>query len=192
MLPHGRRPLAYLVGIAVAAVGAAILCTAGSSQDAPADSPRSSGLVLLLAPATQTIKAGQTPKFTATVVNRGKQTVTLVEPGDGSECGWRTPLIEWLPRRPGRVARCGNINALRANEVFTLKPGQSRALSEWIGQPPLPGPGRHKVRLRYVNEPTRPWLGAPLGKHDPEAMKAVQRSTPLAIASNSVEVVVER
>jgi hypothetical protein len=174
-----------IVALAIAMIWAA------APQDPPADAPPAPNIVLTLAPAMQTIKAGQPPRLTATLVNRRKHTVTLVEPGDGSACGWRTPLIEWSPRPPGKMARCGNINALRAKEVFTLKPGESRVLSEWIGQPHLPGAGRHKVSLRYVNEPRRKWLGLPLGDHDPGAVKAVQRSTPVTIVSNTVEVVVE-
>jgi hypothetical protein len=174
-----------IVGLAIAVISAA------APQDRPADTPPASNVVLTLAPATQTIKAGQAPRLTVTLVNRDKQSITLVEPGDGSESGWRTPLIEWSPRPPGKVARCGNINRLRASEVFTLKPGVSRVLSEWIGRPPLPGVGRHKVSLRYVNEPRRKWLGLPLGEHDPKAMKAVQASTAISLVSNTVEIIVE-
>jgi hypothetical protein len=53
-------------------------------------------IVVILAPETQVVERDQPPRFTATLVNRGKLKVTLVEPGDGSDCGWRTPLI------PGR------------------------------------------------------------------------------------------
>src|SRR4051812_31811566 len=41
-------------------------------------------------------KASHKIKWEVTVVNRGKEAVKLVQPGDGSESGWRTPIIEWV------------------------------------------------------------------------------------------------
>src|SRR5687768_12196104 len=59
-----------------------------------------------LRPARQVIKAGKMPVFTATLDNQSERTITLVEPGDGSEAGMRTPLLRWAPpqTQPGR---CG-------------------------------------------------------------------------------------
>ena len=41
------------------------------------------------------IHSGDTPSFDATIINQGKKPVTLVLPGDGSESGWRTPVVGW-------------------------------------------------------------------------------------------------
>src|SRR5262249_657707 len=71
-------------------------------------------------------KKAQYPRSSAEVVNRPGREITLVKPGDGSDCGWRTPVITWTVEgvKPRGVLRCGNVNPLRPNEVFTLKPGQ--------------------------------------------------------------------
>src|SRR4051794_26625538 len=42
------------------------------------------------------VKKGHEVAWEVGVVNRGKSTVTLVQPGDGSDAGWRTPIIEWV------------------------------------------------------------------------------------------------
>ena len=135
--------------------------------------------------------AKQPVKLALIITNRSKKTVTLVQPGDGSLVGWRTPVIQWhvngqrskLP--PGR---CGNVNPLRANEVFTLKPGEHKQLSTWIGAPWLKSPGKYQVSLRYTNDPKLKWRGLPLGKHDPDAMKKVRTSTAVTLQSNVVQV----
>jgi hypothetical protein len=136
------------------------------------------------------VKKGQRPKFVVEVVNTSDKEITLVKPGDGSDCGWRTPVIAWAVEgvRPTRLARCGNINALKADEVFALKPGQRAPLGDWVGFPTLPGPGKYKVRFRYENKPGQKWMGEPLGRHDAAAMARVRGSTPAAAESNVVEV----
>jgi hypothetical protein len=148
------------------------------------------GVAVELRPARQVIKAGERPSLTVTLVNRGSREVVLVEPGDGSDCGWRTPLIEWSQQEGGPHVRCGNINSLRADEVFALKPGDSRQLQRWVGGPFIPGPGRYRVAVRYTNEPSRECTGMPLSPHDPDALEAVRQSTPVSAVSNSVEIVV--
>ena len=65
-------------------------------------------------------------QFTIRIINTGSTTITLVEPGDGSDLGWRTPIITWQVQVVGSVYRspgvgvCGNINALRPGEVFDV------------------------------------------------------------------------
>jgi len=95
-------------------------CSDAETREWTQQADLDSGVVLLLAPDTQTVTGDQRPQVTATLVNRGKREVTLVEPGDGSDCGWRTPLVEWSRRRRDNGGRCGNINALKEEEVFTL------------------------------------------------------------------------
>jgi hypothetical protein len=71
----------------------------------------------------------QQPQITATITNKGSAPVTLVLPGDGSESGWRTPVVGFSsikvgkdkPKHPADVpryrgGRCGNINALIAGK----------------------------------------------------------------------------
>ena len=146
---------------------------------------------------------GQQPHITATITNNGKAPVTLVQPGDGSESGWRTPLVGFSsvkidkdkPTHPATVplyrgGRCGNINALKRNEVFTLAPGKSQDLSEWIGSPPFTEPGTYSVVFYYANDPARKWMGVPLGQHDPDAMKRVEKSHQCLLISNELKLTV--
>jgi hypothetical protein len=131
--------------------------------------------------------------FDIELVNSGDRTVTLVMPGDGSEVAWRTPVLRWSVSpepQPTQMARCGNINPLRPDEVFTLAPGERRRLREWV--PPIYGvtAGAYTVRLSYTNDPTLKWRGVELGPHDPEAMQRVRESTPCRAVSNDVEITV--
>jgi hypothetical protein len=166
-------------------------CSDAENHDWPERADPEAGVALRITPEAQTIKAGESPRFTAILVNEGKNEVLLVEPGDGSDCGWRTPLVAWSLRQSRNGGRCGNINALKPEEVFTLAPGASHELKGWIGQPYLPRPGRYRVALRYSNEPQREWSGVPLDEHDPKAWEALRRSTPVTAVSNTAEVVVE-
>ena len=54
---------------------------------------------IVLATATPVIKLGQRPQFSISLINRGKKSVTLVKPGDGSLYGWRTLLFHGLASR---------------------------------------------------------------------------------------------
>jgi len=150
------------------------------------------GVALELRPPRQLIKVGQAPSLTATLVNRGQLAVTLVEPGDGSNRGWRTPVVEWSKSGWFGGGYCGNINAVKMEEVFTLQPGQSRQLCDWVGVPHVSGPGSYLVAVRYSNRPDQPWVGLPLEAHDPAAMEAISGSTPVSIVSNTVEIVIEK
>jgi hypothetical protein len=154
------------------------------------DDARKEGIGVELSTTTTVVKLGERPRFVVDVVNHTDATVTLVKPGDGSDCGWRTPIVGWVVEgvKPRALARCGNINALRDDEVFTLKPGKRVRLGDWVGLPDLPGPGKYKVRFRYENKPELKWSGVPLRRHDVTAMARVRASTPAAAYSNTVVV----
>lgn len=132
--------------------------------------------------------------------NTSKSNVSLVMPGDGSEVGMRTPVIGWSilsadsddehpktpPRTPG--ARCGNTNALRMNEIFTLKPRETREFECRIDRPTGLTPGKYRIVFYYSNDPQMKWSGVPLGgEHDREAMRRVKESTAVALISNEVQ-----
>jgi hypothetical protein len=133
--------------------------------------------------------------------NVGDAPVTLVLPGDGSEVSWRTPVIKWSLTRldpPDSKAaaplgfsggRCGNVNKLDLREIFTLKPGETQKIGQWVNLPYGMPPGQYSVVFHYSNIPDMKWQGVPLGKHDPAAMQQVKRSTPISLVSN--EVIVE-
>jgi hypothetical protein len=138
---------------------------------------------------TPVVKKDQSPRLTVEIVNRSGREITFVKPGDGSDCGWRTPVVLWAVEgvKPGRVARCGYVNPLTPDEVFTLKPGQRTSLGGWVGMPQLPGPGTYTVRFRYENKPDLKWRG----KHDEGTMARVRASTPAAAESNPVRIEVK-
>jgi hypothetical protein len=106
----------------------------------PAPAPPVCDVRLSIAAKASRISAEEWVEATGTLENTGScRRVVLVEPGDGSEVGWRTPVIRWTVRRiaQGRAAdvtlepdpRCGLMNGPYAEaEVFTLAPGHSRRL----------------------------------------------------------------
>lgn len=159
-------------------------------------------LVLKIEAPRAAIHVGGAPDLKPTIVNQGAKPVALVLPGDGSESKWRTPVVGWsvlsadelaqkhLPEVPVfHGGRCGNINAIKLKEVFTLQPGESRSLGEWAGQPALAAPGRYRVVFYYQNIPDLKITGIPLGEHETGALDKIAHSTPCKLMSN--EVVVE-
>jgi hypothetical protein len=114
-----------------------------------------------------------------------------VKPGDGSESGWRTPLIDWIANgkeRFGRLMRCGNINGLKFDEVATIAPGKSMQFCEWIGYPSFGGNGELNIALRYRNRPTLVWQGIPLRPHNQNAMQRIEESPHVILVSNTVTI----
>ena len=112
----------------------------------------------------------------------------------------RTPIVGWSflpvdskdrqPRQPPHlaVARCGNINRLRPEEVFDLKSGDGRDLDQWLPFSQPLSPGRYRVVLYYSNVPDMKWSGISLGQHDDAAIRHLKRSTPISLVSNEVQV----
>ncbi len=147
------------------------------------------------------IKQNSHEQLKVRINNVGAVPVTLVLPGDGSEVGWRTPVIEWsltrLDLADSKAAtplgfsrgRCGNINRLDPREVFTIKPGENQDISQWVRLPYGMSPGKYRAIFHYSNVPNMKWQGVPLGKHDSAAMRQVKHSTPISLVSN--EVIVE-
>lgn len=131
-------------------------------------------------------------RFVGTLVNDGSASFSLVEPGDGSDAGFRTPAIKWKVTTPAgdpvpRLdrGRCGNMNAIQAREIFTLAPHARHVLSEWFGSPDV-APGRYLIVAVYENDPRAPVRGISLGHHDDTAMERIRSSTPCRVESNAV------
>jgi hypothetical protein len=180
-------------------VALAVLLAAGGApfRAAPAPGPKPPKPVLALELEARKTKMGAEERvaFTITLVNRSKNAVTLVEPGDGSECGWRTPRVWWsvvevtrpgTPLRGQGGGRCGNINGLKPQEVFTLRPGEAKRLSDWVCAPALTSPGTYRVAMFYENVPALRWKG--LGVHDAATLIRVQNSFPCLLKSNEVTI----
>lgn len=129
-------------------------------------------------------------RFSATLSNKGKKSVTLVEAGDGSEAGWRTRMLEWIattpagkPAQPVQLARCGLTNPIDEREVFTLAPGQSKTMIDWLDQPRVVK-GHYDARLVYKNDPHHGSTGK--GGMSPAAAAKIAASTPCKVTSNTI------
>jgi len=130
------------------------------------------------------------PQIRVWLHNLGRTPITLVQPGDGSDVGWRTPLVRWTGCCTSAV-RCGNINPLRRGEVFVLGPGERAALSGWAAPCGFGEPGTYRLQLRYRNEPRLQWHGTPLSPHDPAEFVRVQSSTACEVVSEPLIIVVK-
>ncbi|HTV02249.1 MAG TPA: hypothetical protein VMF13_17000 [Luteitalea sp.] len=128
----------------------------------------------------------------AEMVNMTDVPVRLVQPGDGSGVGWRTPMLQWEVTTTGGHTglqppprSCGNINPLRPGEVFELLPGDAVRLNAWV--PPVHvEPGTYHLRLSYINDPAMTWQGLELAPHDPGEMQRVRETTWCRVASNDI------
>lgn len=134
----------------------------------------------------------------AIITNRGDSPATLVMPGDGSLEAWRTPVVAWSvlpaddptavhtppPSKP-QFRCCGDLDPLTQDQLFTLRPGQSRV----IARPPnFPGPGRYRIVYFYRNDPNLRWVG--IYASHPSTMQRLKHSTPCSLVSNELTVTV--
>jgi len=151
-------------------------------------------LSLVVEPATLVVRPGKRVFVTARLINRGSRSLTLVLPGDGSRTGRRTPVIEWtfVPggTLPG-IEGCGNINPLKAGEVFTLTPGATQDLGSWVDPSVLPAVRKSHAVMTYWNQPALPFRGVPLGAHSEAELALLRSSEPCRISSNKIEVLIE-
>ena len=157
------------------------------------------GLVLTLS-GPHTIHVGEYADFAVTISNRGPHSVSLVQPGDGSNCRMRTPVIGWsvlssdakgqkhpqvAPPFHG-VRTCGMINAIKRSEVFSLTPGASIRLANWTADPKFETPGKFRLVFYYENIPDLKIAGFPLGPHDDDVLGQIKRSTRCRLVSEEV------
>ena len=75
-------------------MSAIVLVTFLSLLGAPPQTP-SSPLQVRLQFAETTIAVGVVPTPKVTLFNSGSAPLAIVVPGDGSEVGWRTPIVGW-------------------------------------------------------------------------------------------------
>jgi len=107
---------------------------------------------------------GQPIPVRAMLVNRGLGRRWVVEPGDGSDMGWREPYVYFTARReqaPGvwvdveveRYSRCGNFDHRWDQAVVALGPGGTLAIDRWLIAPDrgleLQIPGRVRLYAHY-------------------------------------------
>jgi hypothetical protein len=135
--------------------------------------------------------SGGSPRFAVTLTNKGRKPARLVVPGDGSEAGMRTPILTWIATAGGNPAepappsgRCGLTNAIEAKEVFTLAPGASREMNEWLGEPYVK-PGTYDVKLRFRNDPKV------VRNASPDVTKLVAATDACDVTSNAIKVTIK-
>lgn len=166
--------------------------SAGTTSTSLQESP---SLSLKLSAEATTVRVMEQPKVYIVITNGGRESVVLVRPGDGSDRELRTPLVKWLVEPiPGEgdsegivraVMLCGNINALRPDEVFTLAPGESETFRTPVWAV-FSKPGKYRVRYEYENRPLMEWGGIVLGEHSEAAMRRVRESTACKLTSDEV------
>jgi len=175
-----------------------LLLIAGCLLSVPAVeiSPQeATGLSLTVSAEATSIHVMEHPKVSIVITNRGREPVVLVRPGDGSDRDLRTPLIKWVVEPvPGEgesdgilkaVMFCGNINALRPDEVFTLASGQSETFRTNVSVA-FSKAGKYRVRYEYENRPSMEWGGIVLGEHDEGTMRRVRESTACTLTSKEI------
>ncbi len=139
------------------------------------------------------------PQVKVSLNNFTRETVKILQPGDGSKVGWRTPTIRWsvidlatedvhpdtLPDLKQRIARCGNMNGLNMNSIVTLKPKNGIKL-QWVSEPPIPRkPGKYSVKFYYQHDPNDAWVLR--GYLQNEGKRIIKEETrPMFLVSNEL------
>ncbi len=159
------------------------------------------GLVLTISTPRTEYREGEKIPLTITLRNAGTKALTLLQPMDGSEDGWSTPIIGWSVLKAGTDTahpkepqlrtggRCGNCNPLMPEDVFVLKPNETMRLNGWCGSPDLP-PGDHRLVFYYHNDPTKEKIGLPLGRDDTNALEQMRKSYPCRLMSNEIRLTI--
>jgi len=88
----------------------------------------------------------------ATITNLRSKRISFVLPGDGSDVGWRSPIVKWsvIPMieddhmqeqhdfQFSKMLRCGIVNSIKASDIVKLESGENIYIDEWIGYPEIP------------------------------------------------------
>jgi hypothetical protein len=132
-----------------------------------------------------------------TLRNEGRNPVVLVMPGEGSDVGARTPVIDWEIRDKNghRLERdgasfCGQRNELNSEAVFQLAPREERRFKSEIPETFLYEKGhKYLVTFKYENRPGMKWPPPSMAwaPDDPDAVQRLANSTPCQLVSNTIE-----
>lgn len=187
--PRSTAPVSVTVAPAPAPAAGGVQEAAGP----PKLSTPATGSCALEAKLRAEDKRRDGPSFVLELTNRGSTPLRLVTPGDGSESGWRTPVVTWSATANGKpasatpLARCGLMNPIEKDEIFTLAPGASREIREWL--PPLSLPaGTYAIRLTYRNDPS---LVTSRDDANEEVRQLLARTSTCEVTTNAVEVTLQ-
>jgi hypothetical protein len=179
----------YTIVLALIGAGIAVYVYRGWNTAWPERPDAATGVAVEVHPRRQLVRLGDRPALVVDVVNNGNKEVTLVQPGDGSQTGHRTPHVRWS--NDGQIMRtCGNMAALKASEIFSLRPGERKRL-DWVAPPSFDRPGKYLISFHYRNDRSIGFRGELMGSHEPGAIERLQSSTPVSAYSNAVEILVE-
>lgn len=135
------------------------------------------------------------------IFNNSESSVKLVQPGDGSLVGWRTPIVKWSVINQtqnshsfelSNVARCGNINSPSAKDVFILESGKSQKLNKNYRFPEIPKKiGTYRIQLSYLNLPKMKWEGlsfhgSKLHPEEKKMLKKIRKTAKVDLVSNEL------
>jgi hypothetical protein len=175
-----------------------------SSQSSDARQARTDGIRLSIRSLSgKTVRTGRFDRPYApdwieiTLRNEGRDPVMLVLPGEGSDVGARTPLIDWEIRdKDGhRIQRdgalfCGQRNELNSEAVFQLAPHEERRFKSEIPETyPYEKGHKYLVTFKYENRPDMKWPPPSMAwaPDDPDAVQRLVNSTPCQLVSNTIE-----
>jgi len=148
-------------------------------------------------PTTQ-VKAGASLKAKVTIKNHGYETVHLVTPGEGSDYGLRTPMVGFSSIRISgkkessnatpleNYVRCRNINSIKENEIFALKPKETEELGNYTGYIRIEKPGTYRIRYYYQNIPDMNLAGIPISRPFYRITEKIKESAAVKLVSNEV------
>ncbi len=168
----------------------------GGTEPAPAPISKASGSCGLKATLREVPSNGLVwHKFAIDLKNEGTEPLRLVKPGDGSTEGWRTPSLTYIATANGKeaqpedIGRCGMMNLFIVDEVFTLNPGETKTLDEWVD--PLPfAAGTYDVKVRYKNDPSM-GIGGKSSNPNDEVTRAFASTNTCEVTSNAIKVTYE-
>jgi hypothetical protein len=154
-------------------------------------------LELRIASSARTVRVGQRVAIRAILRNLSPHSVQLVQPGDGSGTGSRTPILTWhaTEARRGEIdltprAADPFINGPNPKEIFELQPGAQRELLnlDLAGLVAFDQPGAYRVRLVYENDPDRRWCCIPSSKGLDRNLAPFRKTTRCRVESNEIEI----
>lgn len=169
--------------------------------------PPPAGLVLRAEAAATTVLPGAPLRVKVVLANESKQAIQVVRPGDGSDAGWREPVVNWtahsvaadgtetrIERTP--LLRCGNFAAEWTRDVVSLAAGATLDITDEFGWPTnrfdFQTAGRVRLRAEYeyrAGADARRADGKSGGTIDTGAMGA---TAPFRLVSNPVDIEVKR
>jgi len=143
------------------------------------------------------VRVGKRVVFRAILRNVSSHPVRLVQPGDGSGTGGRTPILTWRATEATRGeidltphAADPFINGPNPKEIFELQPGAQRELLnlDLAGLVTFAHPGTDHVRLVYENDPDRRWCCIPGSKELDRDLAPYRKTTRCRLESNEIEI----